>query len=523
MDFRLRLMAGTALTAVALATPALAQGGDTVTMTRDQYEAIMQRLERLERGAPATAPAAANPALEQRVQDLEISQNARINKLENDASAVKWSFENSRPVIATGDGRFSMAIRGRFHFDAGMYSQDPGPNVPGGSGEANVRDLGAGSFFRRAHIGVEGKVFRDFDYEFRYNFGGSAEEASGAIHTMRIAYNPTPEFRINVGAMQPTFTLDNSTSSNDIMFLERSSVTNALVEEFGGSDSRKGIELTYLKTGASDGKIDFMLNAAYTTSRIGVRNAPADDRDHLLGRAALRYKASDALDFHVGANAASILGTGGQDDSSVAGTVRFRDRPELRIDPARLVDSSAINAEGGFMWGLEAGLRYKSLTVQGEYFGWDVDLDRECAACSLTAQDPDFDGYYVQASYILTGENRIYNSQSTGNSRMNFGAPRPASPFSTGGTWGAWELAARYSVLDLDYDVGPAGTARSSSRGEIRGGKQAIVSASLNWYLNRNIRLMFQYQNVDVERLNNAGLDIGQNYDSFAVRTQFAF
>jgi len=540
MRLKLTILACTALTAAALVSPALAKKGDTVTMTREQYEAIMNRLDRLEKGNPGPAAApGTNAALEQRVQDLEISQGSKINALQTRADAVQWSFDNSRPVISTGDGRFSMAIRGRFHFDAGTYSQSPSDDVPFAVGGENVRDLGSGSYFRRAHIGIEGKFFRDFDYEFRYNFGGSQDEAAGAIHTMRVAYNPTPEIRINVGAMQPTFTLDNSTSSNDIMFLERSSVTNALVEEFGGSDSRKGIELTYLKQ-APDG-IDYMFNVAYTTSRIGTRQTGADDRDHVLGRFAARVFKNTDWDVHIGANAASVLSLGGIDRTSNGllpqRSLRFRDRPELRVAGERLVDSANIPAESAFMWGLEAGFRWKSLTVQGEYFAWEVDRDRSCAGCNTVAPDPDFEGYYVQASYILTGENRLYNTQSSGNSRMNFGAPRPASPFSSGGTWGAFELAARYSVLDLDFNTGLEGFAPIANNGEIRGGNQAVSSVALNWYLNRNMRVMFQYQHIDIDRLSSSALtavtnpalpssaypNIGQEIDSFAIRTQFAF
>lgn len=537
MKLKLNMLACTALTAVALVSPALAKKAETVTMTREQYEEIMGRLERLEKGNSA-APAGGNAALEQRVQDLEISQGAKINALQTRADAVQWSFENSRPVISTGDGRFSLALRGRFHFDAGTYSQSPGNDVPFAVGGENVRDLGSGSYFRRAHIGIEGKFFRDFDYEFRYNFGGSQDEAAGAIHTMRVAFNPTPEIRINVGAMQPTFTLDNSTSSNDIMFLERSAVTNALVEEFGGSDSRKGIELTYLKQGQST---DYMFNVAYTTSRIGTRQTGADDRDHVLGRFAARVFKNTDWDVHIGANAAAVLSMGGIDRTAAgllaARNLRFRDRPELRIGSERLVDSNNIPAESAFMWGLEAGFRWKSLTMQGEYFAWEIDRDRSCSGCNTVAPDPDFEGYYVQASYILTGENRIYNTQSSGNSRMNFGAPRPASPFSTGGTWGAFEIAARYSVIDLDFNVGAVGAAPIANNGEIRGGKQAISSVALNWYLNRNLRVMFQYQHIDIDRLSSTALtgvtnpavpssafpNIGQEIDTFAIRTQFAF
>ena len=99
-----------------------------------------------------------------------------------------------------------------------------------------------------------------------FNFGGAENEDPGSINILRVAYNPTPEVRINVGAIQPTFTLDDSTSSNDITFLERASVVNTVIGEYGGSDARKGIEATYLKQGE---KMDWMVNVAYTTSPIG--------------------------------------------------------------------------------------------------------------------------------------------------------------------------------------------------------------------------------------------------------------
>lgn len=535
MKLKMTMLACTALTAAALVSPAFAKKGETVTMTREQYEAIMNRLEKLEKRGGAGG----DVALEQRVQDLEISQGAKISALQQRADAVQLSFDNARPVISTGDGRFTMAIRGRFHFDAGTYSQSPGTDVPFAVDGQNVRDLGSGAYFRRAQFGVEGKFFRDFDYEMRFNFGGSEAEEAGSINIMRVAYNPTPEIRLNVGAIQPTFTLDDSTSSNEITFLERAAVVNALIGEFGGSDSRKGIEATYLKQGQS---ADWMINVAYTTSTIGARNANADDRDHLLGRVAARvYKDSD-WDVHLGANAATILSMGGVDRTSnapllAARNLNFRDRPELRVAGERLVATGNIPAESAWMWGLEAGLRYKSFYASGEYFQWGVERDHTCSGCNTVAPDPDFSGYYVMASYILTGETKRYGAQGSSNSRMQFGAPKPNSPFSTGGTWGAWEIAARYSVVDLNFNVGAEGVAPIANNGEIRGGKQAITTVALNWYLNNNMRVMFQYQHVDVDRLSSTALNsvtnpgtpssaypnVGQEYDTFAVRTQFAF
>ena len=85
MKLKMMMLACTALTAAALVAPAVAKS-DTVTLSREQYEAIMNRLERLEKtGAPA---AGGNAQLEQRVQDLEISQGAKINALQQRADAV---------------------------------------------------------------------------------------------------------------------------------------------------------------------------------------------------------------------------------------------------------------------------------------------------------------------------------------------------------------------------------------------------------------------------------------------------
>ena len=104
---------------------------------------------------------------------------------------------------------------------------------------------------------------------------------------------------------------------------------------------------------------------------------------------------------------------------------------------------------------------------------------------------------------MLTGEKRSYSS-----SRGAFGTVRPAKPldFDEGG-WGAFELVARYSTVDLDDR-------------NINGGEQDIITAGLNWYMNNNFRLMFNYQYVDVDRRNAGGVAIGQNYHAVSMRAQ---
>jgi phosphate-selective porin OprO and OprP len=79
-----------------------------------------------------------------------------------------------------------------------------------------------------------------------------------------------------------------------------------------------------------------------------------------------------------------------------------------------------------------------------------------------------FQGGYAEATYVLTGETRPYKSASA-----SYGGIEPANPFSlTGGGWGAWEIAARYSTIDLNDRLGLANG--------VAGGRQTIYTLALN-------------------------------------------
>lgn len=198
--------------------------------------------------------------------------------------------------------------------------------------------------------------------------------------------------------------------------------------------------------------------------------------------------------------------------------MQFRERPELRVDGTRLVDTGGIDAEHASTLGLEFAAQKKNVYLQAEY-------ERLGVQRRGALSDPEFSGYYVEGSWVLTGEARRYNTASAA-----FDAPTVAHPFDrkTGG-WGAVELALRYSVLDLNFDEGAQGTAPAADA--VRGGEQSIIAAGLNWYLNPAIRFMLDYQHVRIDRLSPdavsfatpVGAQIGQAFNTLALRSQFAF
>ena len=76
-----------------------------------------------------------------------------------------------------------------------------------------------------------------------------------------------------------------------------------------------------------------------------------------------------------------------------------------------------------------------------------------------------------------------------------WGSPAVVSPFALdSGSWGTWEIKARYSNNDFNAMV----TDPLANR--VLGGEQNIVTLGANWYLNRNLRWMFDYLIADVDR-----------------------
>jgi phosphate-selective porin OprO/OprP len=108
---------------------------------------------------------------------------------------------------------------------------------------------------------------------------------------------------------------------------------------------------------------------------------------------------------------------------------------------------------------------------------------------------------------VITGESRKYDPGSAAWTR-----PVPVHPFnpvSGEGGWGAWELAARYSIADLNSD-------------DINGGKQQVYGLSLSWYPTSLLRFLLQADYVDVDR-HDDGTEIGQNFWNVGLRSQIAF
>ncbi|HUO12330.1 MAG TPA: porin, partial [Caulobacteraceae bacterium] len=402
---------------------------------------------------------------------------------------------------------------------------------------AHARDLKDGAFFRRARIGIDGTAFGDWDYRLLFDFGGSGVEDAGQLYEAWAQYSGLKPFHFRVGAWPQPIGLEDQMSTNSQMFLERPGISD-VARNLAAGDTRIGAGgfgstdrwfVSFDVTGRTIGVVN--TGTYITSTTAGSSGADVGtgqtfgDQVGLVGRAGFTPLEGKDGRLYLGVHGSYVdrpgdtagPGTNGViPDSGFA--VRLRDTPELRVDGTQFIDTGSIPAHDAGTLGGEAAAAWKSLFIESEYESIHV-------ARSDGIASPTFSGWYVEGSWILTGEQRLYNA-----STAAFDGPAVAHPFSlSGGTWGALELAARYSDTDLNFDPGTAGHAPPADG--IRGGDQRIWSVGLNWYPNAVFHVMLDVDRVTIDRLSPnattfstpAGAQIGQSYTAVAVRTQAAF
>ncbi len=372
----------------------------------------------------------------------------------DDAHATGLADYLEEKGIITEDYYPNISIRGRMHLDAGWHDED------------NV-DFGDGFNFRRVRLGMFGQLDPNWSFIIEYDF---AEEETSANDVLLSRIIGDGIFKI--GYFKVPMGLNELTSSNNMMFIERASNSNII------ADSRR-IGLGYDYFGNLYGLQSMIYGRA-----MGDESGRGSDMP--MGIAARVYGNpvfTNDMSVHVGLSAA-------YEDRRDFDTLQFRDRPEARADSAiRLIDTGVIaNINTTFKAGAELAFLRGPFSMEAEYLMVDIDNDD---------QDPAFDGYHIQASYVLTGESRSYR-----NGVFRGIAPRNRA-------MGAWEAAIRWSSIDLS-DSG------------IEGGKQENLTLGINYYFTSNVRFMANCIFVDVTDSMESGIG-DDSPNIYLLRAQYSF
>ena len=389
---------------------------------------------------------------------------------------IKFSKITGTPKIVSRDGRSSLAIGGRVFLDVASL---PGQYSKGG--EDKYQSSGTESEFRKIYFDVGGTFWRDWEYDLSLNFAENEVDLKKAILT----YGGWKKNKFSFGFQKPAFGLENTQSSKYSQFMERSLTDTFSPDRDLGFSWRHTEEWGAIKVGvfvpnSIDGNDDgdnYLEDYTYI-GRLTV--APIESSNQLL---------------HLGLSAA-------YSDYDGQNYVDFDTRPESHLSKKIVSTKEIVDPEHTFRYGAEAAYSTHGFLFEGEYVNVDTKGYYDGAEDDDTYR---YNAWYISASYMLTGEAHPYNKK-----KGTFRSVLPDHPLSKGGL-GAWELALRYSSIDLN------------DNGE-NGGEMDDITFGLNWYLENNIRLMVNYIHYDADSYKDSSKYIEDQDDNiFQTRLQWFF
>lgn len=413
----------------------------------------------------ASAQAGGHSSLKEEIELLKKRLAQLENQLEKNASVgsdgATFTMKDTTPAFASADGSNTVQINGRAQVDAGWFNDDQ-------------TDFGDGTNFRRVWLGAKGKVRNDWGYSIFVDFAGGNATAQDVF----LSYNGFKNTTLKVGKHKEPSNLENLTSYLNTVFMERS-------EGITPFRALRKTGLSYTTYGDQWG-----VSAGIFGADIG--DTSSDDEGHsFTGRAHVAPLNADGNLAHIGASLRYHM-PDAEDDS-----VRYRARPESKINDTRIVDTGTISGVKDTMsYGGEALFAHGPFTLQGEYNLTNVSREGNT--------DLDFRGGYLLASYVLTGESRGYNVAKGVPGRL-----KPKNDFSLkDGTFGALELAARYTTLDLTDE-------------DILGGELRSTTFGINWYPTSRTKFSANYVLANADE--NAATAPDDDPSVFLLRAQVDF
>lgn len=436
--------------------------------------------------APAFAVDATTELLAQKGV-ITVDEYEKIKKAQNNQAAVDLS---DGLKITSGDKNFSAQVGTMLQFDGVDYSSD----IKDSSG----RDLSnSGSEFRRIRLSMNGTLNNIWDYKTEIDFANGSQLIDGYV--VYRGFKSTNPIHLTFGHFKIPFSQESLTADKGLTFMERSLPNAFLNARAPGA---------MISSGGDHWSSALML---YGEQIANTANALSDEGGGASWRSTWAPLIGPGSNFHLGVSAATRAPS--QNNTALNTTpityteaVRFRSKPESNILETRLVDTAnIINVERTDLWGLELGGSVKTLGFNAEYI--DTKVLRK-----KSLDDLHFSGWYAQTSWSITGEQRTYKGD-----KGLYDGIKPNKTIDQGGA-GAWELALRFSEIDLtDGDLVLRNKVLTP---EINGGNQRDLTFALNWYLNTFLRASANYVKVlDID----GGSFNDKDLNALQFRLQFTY
>lgn len=466
-------------------------------------------------------------ALERRVAELEARLNevlaatppatvetespdiARIDDLQQDLRVVQRKLEikeeeaaaalPNTPAVTAGekgfalasrDNKFNIRLRGLIHADTRQFFDDE-----------TLASNTDGYLFRRVRPSIDGTLAGIYDFRINPDFAGNRT----VLHDAYIDARLHPALKVRVGKFKTPFGIERLQSASDMRFVERGLPNNLVPNRDLGIQVHGDVlggKLNYA-VGVFNGVLDGGSSEA--------NNDAENNHDKDIAARVFAQPFLDSSNFYLRGLAFGVAATHVDQRAEAAAPLL----PAYRSPGQLSVFNYRTGANGSYADGKR--LRW---SPQVQYYAgpWgviaeSVTVDQEVSRIVAGARRHDTlsqQAWQLALNYVLTGEDASYKEI------------KPKSPYAPGTSgWGAWELVARVGELDID-DAAFAGGAASFADPAVAISAQRAWSLGVNWYLNRNIKWSFDYEQTKFDGGASAGRDRADEKIAFS-RVQLVY
>ncbi|HZR80320.1 MAG TPA: porin [Candidatus Binatia bacterium] len=441
-------------------------------------------------GAPPPPSSADIQSIEQQIQELqeEVRRLKRANA--NVEEVIDDKIRQQKPVVGYKPGGFFIQNqKGDYVLRIGGYTQLDGrfflKDHPGTSDTF---------LFRRVRPILEGSLGEHVDFKIMPDF-------AGATFTLYDAYVDLKPFgdwaKLRVGKWKPPVGLERLQSATAINFAERAAPTNLVPNRSTGAavwgTPWKGTLL--YEVGAFDfspdlGNVNINLDNTFMfAGRVFAQPFVTTDVAPLQG---LGVGIAGSYGFEEATQTSPDLPT--YRSFGQAAIFRFVTGDDLATTAIQDGNSSRFTPQAYWYWGPFGSL-------------FEYVQSRTPVTLGDTSDTLDNHAWEVTASWVLTGED------------ASFRGVTPANPFDPwNGRWGAFEVVVRYDSLDIDKDAFKLGLASASNSVQRATG----FGGGLNWYWNRNIKIMLDYYHTGFLKGQRGGTGNRPAEDAVIGRVQLA-
>ena len=335
-----------------------------------------------------------------------------------------------------------------------------------GKNHSEYDKIGNNVSIRRARLAIKARLPHNWYGEVDMDLADGKFELKDAI----IQFDGIPNVSLKAGNFKEDFSMEQTTTSRYLTFMERPMVCKALVPS-----RHLGLQVSYLRDHfRATGGVFFQTVA-------GIEELDyVQDNNKDYGRSQgysftgkigwMPYAKDRSWGLYLGAKGSYRTPKTDEAPSDYGG-MRFSTRNSTSINRKKYLDTNVIpDVDHKWLYGFEGAAYYGPARIQSEWIGTRVNAEKA---------KYNFSGWYVHASCLLFGGKQRFNT-----AEGEFTQP------SRGRKWGDIELAARYDYLDLNNK-------------DVYGGAGENFTLGLNYYINNSVKIVLNYQYSNNDRYAN--------------------